>query len=186
MLDLLGSHPRIIQSMGPAEHGLLLELLSNGNAHDYLSAHPSVPLDRRLAWCVQVVADLEAIRAAVACGQSPEIHACPPHEHEQPQVAKRTSWRGRHHAVSRFWWVRRDTIQEPEVTCHTRRLSWPSVVKRVRWCSWLSRQSNTLKVSSSNLDRISLAFADFCDSTIPESAPHYLHRNLRFPSRHDG
>ncbi|KAL2255342.1 hypothetical protein VTK26DRAFT_3552 [Humicola hyalothermophila] len=24
----------------------------------------------------------------------------------------------------------------------------------VRWCSWLSRQSNTLKVSSSNLDRI--------------------------------
>ncbi len=29
---------------------------------------------------------------------------------------------------------------------------------KVRWCSWLSRQSNTLKVSSSNLDRISLCF----------------------------
>ncbi|KAH6855995.1 hypothetical protein B0I37DRAFT_366285 [Chaetomium sp. MPI-CAGE-AT-0009] len=25
---------------------------------------------------------------------------------------------------------------------------------KVRWCSWLSRQSNTLKVSSSSLDRI--------------------------------
>ncbi len=28
------------------------------------------------------------------------------------------------------------------------------MTKRVRWCSWLSRQSNTLKVSSSSLDRI--------------------------------
>jgi hypothetical protein len=45
-------------------------------------------------------------------------------------------------------------------------MPWPSVAwlyhcetkrgldVKVRWCSWLSRQSNTLKVSSSNLDRI--------------------------------
>lgn len=30
----------------------------------------------------------------------------------------------------------------------------PSRQAKVRWCSWLSRQSNTLKVSSSNLDEI--------------------------------
>lgn len=53
MLDLLGSHPRIIQSKGLTKHGLLLEFMPNGNAHDYLSAHSDVSLDQRLAWCVQ-------------------------------------------------------------------------------------------------------------------------------------
>ncbi len=53
ILDVLGPHPRIIQSQGLTEHGLLLEFMPNGNVYDYLLAHPDVSLDRRLVWCVQ-------------------------------------------------------------------------------------------------------------------------------------
>ncbi|KAK4240896.1 kinase-like protein [Achaetomium macrosporum] len=53
MLEVLGPHPRIIRFKGLTEDGLLLEFMPNGNVYDYLSAHPDVPLHRRLAWCVQ-------------------------------------------------------------------------------------------------------------------------------------
>jgi hypothetical protein len=52
ILSVLGSHPRIVQSKGLTEDGLLLEFAPNGNLYDYLTAHPEVPLDRRLAWCI--------------------------------------------------------------------------------------------------------------------------------------
>ncbi|GAB1312201.1 hypothetical protein MFIFM68171_02411 [Madurella fahalii] len=53
MLEVLGPHPRIVQSKGLTEYGLLLEFMLNGNVYDYLSVHSAVPLHRRLAWCVQ-------------------------------------------------------------------------------------------------------------------------------------
>jgi serine/threonine protein kinase len=53
MFDVLGNHPRIIQSKGLTEDGLLLEFAPNGNLHDYLSAHPETSLEQRLAWCIQ-------------------------------------------------------------------------------------------------------------------------------------
>jgi hypothetical protein len=53
----------------------------------------------------------------------------------------------------------RDLSREPEKRTKEASPLLPSRQAKVRWCSWLSRQSNTLKVSSSNLDRISLSFA---------------------------
>lgn len=40
MLNVLGSHPRIVQSKGLTKDGLLLEFAQHGNLHDYLVAHP--------------------------------------------------------------------------------------------------------------------------------------------------
>lgn len=54
ILGVLGNHPRIIQSKGLTEDGLLLEFAPNGNLHDYLTTHPEVPLGQRLAWCIQL------------------------------------------------------------------------------------------------------------------------------------
>ncbi|KAF4510677.1 hypothetical protein G6O67_002552 [Ophiocordyceps sinensis] len=53
ILSVLGHHPRIVQSKGLVDDGLLLEFAPNGNLHDYLVAHPEASLERRLAWCVQ-------------------------------------------------------------------------------------------------------------------------------------
>jgi serine/threonine protein kinase len=54
ILGVLGNHPRIIQSKGLTEYGLLLEFAPNGNLHDYLTTHPEVSLGQRLAWCIQL------------------------------------------------------------------------------------------------------------------------------------
>ncbi len=54
MLDILGSHARIIQSRGLTTNGLLLEFAPNGNLNDYLTAHPDVSLEQRITWCVQL------------------------------------------------------------------------------------------------------------------------------------
>ncbi|KAK4112599.1 kinase-like protein [Canariomyces notabilis] len=69
MLEVLGSHPRIVQFTGLTDDGLLLEFMPNGNVHDYLSAHPDVPLHRRLAWCVQAAEAVAYIhsRRALHC-----------------------------------------------------------------------------------------------------------------------
>ena len=53
MFDVLGSHPRVIQSKGMTKDGLLLEFAQNGDLNGYLVAHPEVSLQRRLAWCIQ-------------------------------------------------------------------------------------------------------------------------------------
>jgi len=53
ILDILGRHPRIVQSKGIRKEGLLLEFAPNGNLHDYLTAHPEASLERRLSWCIQ-------------------------------------------------------------------------------------------------------------------------------------
>ncbi|KAF1957549.1 kinase-like protein [Byssothecium circinans] len=54
ILSILGSHPRIVQSRGLTEDGLLLEFVPNGNLHDYLLAHPESSLQQRLVWCTQL------------------------------------------------------------------------------------------------------------------------------------
>ncbi|KAF2844328.1 kinase-like protein, partial [Plenodomus tracheiphilus IPT5] len=53
MLDVLGSHPRVVRSKGLTGDGLLLEFAPHGNLHDYLTAHPETSLEKRLAWCIQ-------------------------------------------------------------------------------------------------------------------------------------
>jgi serine/threonine protein kinase len=53
ILSILGSHPRVVQSKGLTKDGLLLEFALNGNLYDYLTTHPEVSLERRLAWCIQ-------------------------------------------------------------------------------------------------------------------------------------
>lgn len=69
MLAVLGPHPRIAQSKGLTDDGLLLEFMPNGNVYDYLSTHPDVSLDRRLAWCVQAA-------EAVTCIHSRRVVHC--------------------------------------------------------------------------------------------------------------
>ncbi|KAJ5829553.1 uncharacterized protein N7525_007806 [Penicillium rubens] len=53
LLDVLGSHPRIIASKGLTEDGLVLQRASNGSMHDYLISQSFIPLDRKLLWCKQ-------------------------------------------------------------------------------------------------------------------------------------
>ncbi|KAJ5799200.1 uncharacterized protein N7518_001268 [Penicillium psychrosexuale] len=51
LLDILGPHPRIIQSKGLTEHGLLLGYAPNGNLMDYITSDHVIPLERRLHRC---------------------------------------------------------------------------------------------------------------------------------------
>lgn len=53
ILSILGSHSRVVQSKGLTKDGLLLEFAPNGNLCDYLTTHPEVSVERRLAWCIQ-------------------------------------------------------------------------------------------------------------------------------------
>lgn len=53
LLDILGSHPRIIASRGLTENGLVLQRASNGSLDDYIASQSLIPFDRRLLWCKQ-------------------------------------------------------------------------------------------------------------------------------------
>ncbi|KAJ5138868.1 uncharacterized protein N7515_003716 [Penicillium bovifimosum] len=53
LLEVLGSHPRIIASRGLTEHGLILQRASNGSLSDYIISQSVIPFDRRLLWCKQ-------------------------------------------------------------------------------------------------------------------------------------
>ncbi|CDM30090.1 Tyrosine-protein kinase, catalytic domain [Penicillium roqueforti FM164] len=63
LLDILGTHPRIIQSKGLAEHGLLLGYAPNGNLMDYITSDHVIPLERRLNWCQQPAEALSYIHS---------------------------------------------------------------------------------------------------------------------------
>lgn len=54
MLEVLGDHPRVVKSKGLTEAGILLEYAPNGDLYEYFAAHPDIPLDLRLLWCVQL------------------------------------------------------------------------------------------------------------------------------------
>jgi serine/threonine protein kinase len=53
LLEVLGSHPRIIALKGLTENGLILQRASNGSLYDYLTSQSFISLDRRLLWCKQ-------------------------------------------------------------------------------------------------------------------------------------
>lgn len=53
LLEVLGSHPRIITSKGLTEHGLMLQRASNGSLNDYIASQSFIPLETRLLWCKQ-------------------------------------------------------------------------------------------------------------------------------------
>ena len=53
ILEVLGSHSRIVQSKGLTKDGLLLEFAPKGDIQEYFTANPDVPLEQRLSWCVQ-------------------------------------------------------------------------------------------------------------------------------------
>ncbi|KKK14358.1 hypothetical protein ARAM_007758 [Aspergillus rambellii] len=53
ILDVLGSHPRIIASKGLTEYGLILQRASNGSLSDYIISGSFIPSHRRLLWCKQ-------------------------------------------------------------------------------------------------------------------------------------
>jgi serine/threonine protein kinase len=63
ILQIIGPHPRIIQSMGLVEDGLILKYYPNGTLHKYIEAHPDETLERRLEWCKQLVDTLSFVHS---------------------------------------------------------------------------------------------------------------------------
>jgi Serine/threonine protein kinase len=53
ILEVLGSHPRIIASKGLTKNGLILQRASNGSLSDHITSEASIDLPRRLLWCQQ-------------------------------------------------------------------------------------------------------------------------------------
>lgn len=53
LLTELGSHPRIVNSYGLKEHGLLLQYAPNGNLCEYITSNRSISLNQKLRWCKQ-------------------------------------------------------------------------------------------------------------------------------------
>ena len=68
------------------------------------------------------------------------------------------------------------TLSFPFTSLHCQQLH--EHLQRSLWCSWLSRQSNTLKVSSSNLDRLKLCN---CSPTVGYQ-PSKLRTRVRLPA----
>ena len=63
ILQIIGPHPRIIQSMGLVEDGLILKYYPNGTLHNFIQAHPDERLERRLEWCKQLVDTLSFVHS---------------------------------------------------------------------------------------------------------------------------
>ncbi|KAL2695279.1 hypothetical protein AAEP93_004032 [Penicillium crustosum] len=55
ILQILGPHPRIVESKGLAEDGLILKYYPNGTLRNYIKNHPYETLERRIDWCEQIV-----------------------------------------------------------------------------------------------------------------------------------
>ncbi|KAE8354767.1 kinase-like domain-containing protein [Aspergillus coremiiformis] len=53
LLEVLGSHPRIIASKGLTEYGLTLQRASNGSLSDHIASESFIPPHQRLLWCKQ-------------------------------------------------------------------------------------------------------------------------------------
>ncbi|CAG8094815.1 unnamed protein product, partial [Penicillium nalgiovense] len=63
LLEIIGPHPRIIQSMGLIQDGLILKYYPNGTLRDYINAHPDETLERRLEWCTQLLDTLSFVHS---------------------------------------------------------------------------------------------------------------------------
>ncbi|KAJ5927543.1 hypothetical protein N7516_009316 [Penicillium verrucosum] len=63
ILQILGPHPRIIETKGLAEDGLILKYYPNGTLRDYIKNHPYETLTRRLEWCKQIVDTLSFVHS---------------------------------------------------------------------------------------------------------------------------
>ncbi|CAG7920977.1 unnamed protein product [Penicillium olsonii] len=61
LLEVLGSHPRIIASKGLTEHGPLLQRASNGSLYNYVLSQPVIALELRLRWCRQAAEAVDYI-----------------------------------------------------------------------------------------------------------------------------
>ncbi|KAK4866871.1 hypothetical protein LT330_008034 [Penicillium expansum] len=61
ILQIIGPHPRIIESKGLAEDGLILKYYPNGTLRNYIKNHPCTTLERRLEWCKQLVDTLSFV-----------------------------------------------------------------------------------------------------------------------------
>ncbi|KAJ5807593.1 BR serine/threonine-protein kinase [Penicillium robsamsonii] len=63
ILTILGAHPRIAESKGLAEDGLILKYYPNGTLRTYIKNHPHETLERRLEWCKQLVDTLSYVHS---------------------------------------------------------------------------------------------------------------------------
>ncbi|KGO77193.1 hypothetical protein PITC_024350 [Penicillium italicum] len=63
ILQIMGPHPRIVESKGLAEDGLILKYYPNGTLRNYIKNHPHETLDRRLEWCKQIVDTLSFVHS---------------------------------------------------------------------------------------------------------------------------
>ena len=73
LLAVLGSHPRIINSYGPNEHGLLLQYAPNGNLSGYIALNPGVSLSQKQLWYKQAAEAVSYIhqKGVIHCDISP-------------------------------------------------------------------------------------------------------------------
>ncbi len=73
LLEIIGSHPRIIGSKGLTSDGLRLEYAVNGDLKAYLEAHPDTSLEQRLRWCKQAAEAVEYIhrKRVIHCDINP-------------------------------------------------------------------------------------------------------------------
>ncbi|KAJ5496275.1 BR serine/threonine-protein kinase [Penicillium fimorum] len=63
LLNILGAHPRIVESKSLAEDGLILKYYPNGTLRTYIKNHPYETLERRLEWCKQLVDTLSYVHS---------------------------------------------------------------------------------------------------------------------------
>jgi serine/threonine protein kinase len=68
LLEILGTHPRIIAYKGQTNDGLRLEYAPNGDLGTFILANPDTHLSQRLRWCEQ------AAEAVAYCHQKGIIH----------------------------------------------------------------------------------------------------------------
>ena len=61
LLEVIGSHPRIIATEGLTKHGLVLQRASNGCLNDYIASQPAISFDRKLLWCKQAAEAVSVI-----------------------------------------------------------------------------------------------------------------------------
>jgi hypothetical protein len=54
LLEVLGKHPHVVESLGLQDDGLMLKYYPNGTLRDYISLHPFLDIDQRLEWCRQL------------------------------------------------------------------------------------------------------------------------------------
>ena len=75
MYKIIGSHPRILKSLGkdPLTRDILLSFLRNGDLLSHLSAHPGIPVATRLTWAIEIAQGVAHLHARDVIWADPHL-----------------------------------------------------------------------------------------------------------------